>query len=196
MIVDINACAGLLSAPERFSSPGRLARAASEKDEKRRMQGLAAELALSYALSGGELKPPRYGYDSAGRPFAENAFISLSHSGSFAACAVSETPVGVDIEQKRPVSPAIARRLLTPKEHEEFEREPENEKLLRRFVMKEAFFKMTGEGITGGMNALYPKEGRLFKKGVLAGFYREYDFEECLCCVVTEKDSEIVSIML
>ena len=40
--------------------------------------------------------------DSCGRPFFEDIYISISHSEEFAVCAISDSPVGVDIERIRP----------------------------------------------------------------------------------------------
>ena len=190
--VDIRRYRALLEAPESFTSEGRLRRCMRETDPARRMQGFAAELALSYALSGSELSPPRYEYDASGRPVTDGAFISLSHSGTYAVCAVSDVPVGVDIEMKRQVSPSVSRRVLSPKELEEYGQTGDGGLLLRRFVIKEAFLKLTGEGISGGMSSLFPAEGRLFRKGVLAGFYSEFEHDDRFCCVVTSEERSVI----
>lgn len=39
-------------------------------------------------------------------------FISLSHSGRWVICALSDTPVGVDVQVVRPISDAVLRRFM------------------------------------------------------------------------------------
>lgn len=169
VIVNIEKCARLLERPERFSSKARLDKCASIKNERVRMQGYGAELALSYALSGSKLEPPEYRCEESGKPVIESGFISLSHSGNFAVCAYSPVPVGVDIEEYREVSPAAAKRILTESELSEFARAG-SKYLIDRFVMKEAFLKLTGEGVFGGMDRVFEKDGRIFRDGVSKAF--------------------------
>ena len=54
-----------------------------------------------------------------GKPLTEGAFFSISHSGDMVLCAVSERPVGVDVERLRPVPARLADRFGT-QEPEEF----------------------------------------------------------------------------
>lgn len=65
--------------------------------------------------------------------------ISVSHSRTLAAVAVSERPVGVDVEQFRPQLERVAARFLSPREHE-IALNIENG-LLRAWTAKEAVFK-------------------------------------------------------
>ena len=194
VIVNIEDCAGLLSAPERFCSGQRLARAEAIADAGKRMQSYAAELALSFALSGDALLPPVYSYDEKGRPVIEGGFVSLSHSGNYAVCAYSPAPVGVDIEERRPVESGLARRILCPAERKEYERSGVGY-LLGRFVMKEAFFKLTGEGISGGFHDVFESEGRLFRRGVLAGFPVFFGTPGYACCVVSSAFPEEIELI-
>ena len=192
VIVDTETNA-LLSSPELFASQGRLASCAEIADSKRRLSSLGAELALSYALYGESLGVPRYSYADNGRPVAEDGFISLSHSGRFAAAAVSDSPVGVDIEALRTVSPSAARRILCPAELKKADSE---RFVLDRFVIKEAFLKMTGEGVWGGLDSVYEKEGRVFRRGVLKGFSKSFGTESYALAVVSEAPAEVELILL
>jgi phosphopantetheinyl transferase len=185
VLVDIRLCGELLSRPGRFCSKARLEDSARISDPERRMQGLAAELALSFALSGDELLPPGYSRDESGRPLIGEGYVSLAHSGNFAACAVSDVPVGVDIETLREVSPALSRRLLCPRELKEWENTSDEYYILRRFVIKEAYLKLTGEGLSGGFTSLYCTGGRIFRRGVLSGFAERFDSSEYSGAVVT-----------
>ena len=89
--------------------------------------------------------------DSNGKPYIENGgcFINYSHSGRFAAAAVSDEPVGIDIEEKGRKSPGAARRIATPDELDFIGDDPE--KFLIIWTLKEAHFKCTGEGIRNNL---------------------------------------------
>ena len=97
--------------------------------------------------------------DEKGRPYLaghEEIQISLSHSGSLAACAVGSRPVGVDVERwrKQVNRERIARRLH---ERERSWLEAQLEKAQTEearegaffdlWVRKESFLKATGEGL-------------------------------------------------
>ena len=172
VIVNTENCGALLEKPELFCSEVRLIKARSIADPARRLQSLAAELALSYALFGEKLGAPLYSYDEKGRPVIGGGFISLAHSGRFAAAAFSDAPVGVDIEEYRAVSPKAAQRVLCPRELAGFEKPGGEKYRIDRFVIKEAFLKMTGDGVWGGLDRVYEKDGAVFRRGVLSGFVR------------------------
>lgn len=190
-IVNTAQCADVLSRPERFSSPGRLSRCASMGSEARRLQGFAAELALSFAISGERLAPPVYRYEKSGRPVLEEGFVSLSHSGDHAVCAYSPAPVGVDIEVVRAVKPSLAARILSPRELEEFRRGAEEHYLLRKFIVKEACLKMTGEGLGGGMSSVEETDGAVFRDGAPAAHARFFFGSGFIGCVVSQEPSEL-----
>ena len=190
VIVNTGACAELLAEPERFCSEARLLECRGIADPVRRRSSLAAELALSYALSGDKLLPPAYSRDEGGRPVIGGGYVSMTHSGAFAAAAFSPVPVGIDIEEPRAVSPAAERRMLSPRELAECERSADPLYSLRRFVTKEAFLKMTGEGVFGGLAEVYASDGRVFRRGVLSGFVREFDCADFVCRLVTESEAE------
>ena len=191
VIVNIAGCEKLLECPERFCSEGRLFSAARIADEKKRLQSYAAELALSYALSGDALLPPEYRRLENGMPVCDSGFISLSHTEGFAAAVVSDMPCGIDIELRREVSPAALHRLLAPAELSL----PEGE-LLPRFVTKEAFLKMTGAGVFGGADRVYETGGRVFLRGVLAGFASSFDSAEYFCRLVTARRALVSPVSL
>lgn len=82
----------------------------------RKAVSAGAHRLLSYALS-------QAGYDpltltllrtSEGKPYLAECpiHLSLSHSGPFAVCALSDQPVGIDIERFRRVSASLWRRYL------------------------------------------------------------------------------------
>lgn len=77
--------------------------------------------------------------------------FSLSHSGNFAAVAVSEKPVGVDIEKRDGArfTVALARKITTEREEKELNLLRESARgaaLNALWTKKEAAFKCRGEG--------------------------------------------------
>lgn len=50
-------------------------------------------------------------YTATGKPLVEGGHFSVSHSGSVVACAVSDVPIGIDVERIRPVPPRLGRAL-------------------------------------------------------------------------------------
>lgn len=87
-----------------------------------------------------------------GKPYVVGLPIqfNVSHSGNFVACAVDTRPVGIDIEQIRPIRPALVQKVCTEAEKAYVEA-PGGDRLVRFFEVwtsKEAWFKYTGTGIT------------------------------------------------
>ncbi|MGQ0802204.1 MAG: 4'-phosphopantetheinyl transferase family protein [Pseudomarimonas sp.] len=70
--------------------------------------------------------------------------VSISHSGDWIAAAVANHPLGIDLEQRpRALDPAIRDLLLNPSEAPA---DVDNDELLQRWVVKEAWLKMRGTG--------------------------------------------------
>lgn len=195
VIVNIGANPEVLKQPERFCSQTRLAAAAKIRDEAKREQAFAAELALSYAISDGARKVPVYDYLENGKPVTDGGFISLSHTEGFAAAVFSPMQCGIDIEAERPVSPAAASRVLCPAELSSLEKSGEGY-ALARFVIKEAFLKMTGDGVFGGMDRIYETGGAVFFDGVLRGYCRSFDGPGYFCRLVTREQPLDIELIL
>lgn len=94
-----------------------------------------------------------------GKPYAVglDVHFNLSHSGDFVVCAVSDRPVGIDVERIRPVRARLAEKSCTPGELRWLQAAPgwdetlTGEALARFFriwASKEAYFKWAGTGIT------------------------------------------------
>lgn len=100
--------------------------------------------------------------DDSGRPYLPDCdlSVSISHSGNRVACAVSQKPVGIDLEQLRPVDLNLCRHICVEEERKYvFGPIPEwegglchDQEVLSRFfeiwTAKEAYFKRAGTGIT------------------------------------------------
>jgi len=71
--------------------------------------GLAREmLGEKLGKAAGSVK---FSYTKNGKPLSEGAYFSVSHSGGTVVCVVAETPIGVDVEQIRPVPPHLGEAL-------------------------------------------------------------------------------------
>ncbi len=97
-------------------------------------------------------------YSTKGKPLLENPYHSLhfnlSHSGDLALYAIASQPVGIDLEQIRPLPDAeqLAKRFFTPREAEAIASVPRAQKqaaFLNAWTRKEAYLKATGDGLAG-----------------------------------------------
>ena len=121
-----------------------------------------------------------------GKPYAEKLQVefNISHSGDFVVCAVSDRPVGIDIEKVRPINLRIAKKICTPDEiqylfgHIPTEDEfiiTEDREILERFfslwTRNEAYGKCTGEGL------LHKSK----KSGITEAFIPDDDYIIAIC---------------
>lgn len=98
-----------------------------------------------------------------GKPFAAGLSVefNISHSGNIVVCAISDYPVGIDVEVIRPIDLNMAKRICTDKDltylfaHSPLDKaltEYEEHDMLIRFfriwTAKEAYFKCLGTGIS------------------------------------------------
>jgi len=75
----------------------------------------------------------------------KNLHFSISHTKNHAFCCVSDVNVGLDAEEiDRRVSPALADKILSPREKR---RCAADAAILRLWVLKEAYAKLTGKGL-------------------------------------------------
>lgn len=84
-----------------------------------------------------------------GKPVYRNSDIhfNLSHAGNYVVCAVSDKAVGVDIERQRKNVIRVAKRFFTQAECDWIGND--SLKFSRIWTLKEAYAKLTGEGIAG-----------------------------------------------
>ncbi|MGI5936787.1 MAG: 4'-phosphopantetheinyl transferase family protein [Oscillospiraceae bacterium] len=98
---------------------------------------------LAYAVKqvwGSEL--PQIGITETGKPYFIDRpkwHFSVSHSRSHVFCALSEFPVGVDVETRREMRPAYIRRLTRDFDPGELD-------IFQLWVLRESLFKLTGQG--------------------------------------------------
>ncbi len=94
----------------------------------------------------------RFRIGTNGKPYVEekNIEFSISHSGDIAVCAVSDAPVGIDIEQIRDVNINVAKRLFTADEQMYvFEKwSISKQRFYEVWTRKEAYVKKLGKTIS------------------------------------------------
>ncbi len=101
-----------------------------------------------------------YTYGARGKPYFADPlpYFNLSHSGDYVLCGMADWELGVDIQQKRPAEqkrPAVQARLVerffSEREKELWKlcgsKEEQEELFYRLWTRKEAYGKLTGEGI-------------------------------------------------
>ncbi|MBR0416646.1 MAG: RecX family transcriptional regulator [Firmicutes bacterium] len=109
--------------------------------------------AMVLAVSGKKLT-----HDEKGAPLVDEGFVSISDTKNYWACAFSDRPVGIDIEElSRSVSPSVVKRLH---EAERKYLEPLSEgssewkeELLTIWTRKESYAKFTGKGLAEGFRS-------------------------------------------
>lgn len=158
----LSLAAGLLLAyavqqEEKYPPKGTFSCACSK--EKLYPVYVPAEEAIA-ALQG--RKPLEIAKAPEGKPFLKSPqglFFNLSHSGAYAACAVSDGEVGLDIQQYRAaVKAAAVDRVLHEKEKAVYAALEEEERqafFLECWAAKEAYVKCTGEGLAKSFSSLF-----------------------------------------
>lgn len=124
-------------------------------------------------------------HNDKGAPVVDEGFISISDTKNYWACAVSDVPIGLDIEEcGRKILPSVAKRLH--KDEREYlaplsEGGSEwNNEFLSIWVKKEAYMKLLGEGLRAGLSSFSVidtglAESFMFKK-LFVGIAGEQDY--------------------
>lgn len=77
---------------------------------------------------------------------ASDLHFSISHSGGIWACALSNTPLGLDLQQVKPIRETdIARRFFHPEEIAYLDANPDA--FFALWTAKESYVKLTGRGV-------------------------------------------------
>ncbi len=122
--------------------PSRRQKAAAIRHPHARARSVAAGLLVKTLLGP---KADRLTLDANGKPSAPGVYFNLSHSGAWAVCALSDGPVGVDVEQVKPHSEDLMAQVCTPAE---LKRLHTPEHFCRLWTAKESFLKYLGAGLT------------------------------------------------
>ncbi len=114
-----------------------------------------------------------------GKPYFEQGYpnFNISHSGQYVCCALSDIPVGIDVETVRPISSFVMKRFLKSEE-------TMPEKQIRLWTRYESLGKCLGCGIPHNIDG----SGYCFEEKT----YKDVCFTVCL----TKKDSDFMFIEL
>ena len=156
VVADLDVPAARLAELRRHFSPRDEARYGSFAHDEHRFRWGAARGTLREVLGSALGIAPAdvvFRYGPHGKPFLEGLRFNISHSGGRALIGLSEVEVGADIELPRPRrTDDIARRFYAPGEVERLFRiqdaEARRAEFFRLWTCKEAFLKMTGEGLS------------------------------------------------
>lgn len=130
-------------------------------DRKRSLCGYMLAVKALGKLSGISENDIVIKYDENSKPYSENTNLhfSISHSGDYAVCVVSATPIGIDIEKIRQLNMQSVRRFANSDETlyifghqpEKIDFESHDLEVLERFfevwTKKEAYGKLLGVGL-------------------------------------------------
>ena len=100
---------------------------------------------------------PLFEYGPHGKPFIvghPEIHFSLSHCREAVACAVSDRPVGIDVESVQRYRESLAQYTMSDEEQQLIAAaERPDVAFIRLWTMKEARLKLTGEGITNDLKS-------------------------------------------
>ena len=119
-----------------------------------------------------------------GKPEVKNndsLFFNISHSGEYTVLAVSDKPVGIDVQEYKNINKRIADRFFNKKDSEyldKFEDDEYMKKTIEVWTAKEAYVKMLGKGIGEGLDGFYED----FEEGIIIDALKE-DIKAVICPV-------------
>ena len=99
---------------------------------------------------------PSFLYNEHGAPsLPDGPYFSISHSKRGIAVAISDEPIGIDIEAIRPINEGLVQKTMNPQEQAQIAAaaNPAQE-FIRLWTRKEAYVKMLGTGIISDMHQI------------------------------------------
>lgn len=115
---------------------------------------LMGEILAKKAISnkyGIDIRKITFSLTENGKPYIperDDIHFNISHSGDYVALALSDKPVGIDIEMIKPVNKTLAKKILNEEEFLVFEAsEDKDSEFIKFWTMKEAVIKLHGEKI-------------------------------------------------
>ncbi len=177
--LDIESCLAAVS-PQRREKTLRL------KSSGDRRRSLGAELLLEKAVG-----HCGYSLSANGKPFfPDGVCFSLAHCGDYALCAVSDAPVGADIELARTDSLRLAERFFLPDEAElvRSSQSPDDE-FCRLWTLKESYIKAADLrlGDVRGFSVVQGVEGYIFHSIRHGGYH--------IGCCVNARDTGSIELI-
>lgn len=172
-----------------------------KRPEGRRLS-LGAGLLLRQALARHGMQETEVHVGENGKPEAKGICFNLSHSHNIVVCAVSEKPVGCDVEKEESTAKEkIAERFFCETEIAYLKKE--KDAFFRFWTMKESYVKMTGEGLRLPLNQFeirFEENVKVYRDGkVCTCFMREYEipgYKIAVCSEDSEFEPQLEYILL
>lgn len=181
---------------ETFDEPisdERLKKADNFKSPDDKKRCLLAEVLLRKALKNFKIdigkKPLTFKYNEYNKPYLkdfENAFFNISHSGKYVVCAVSNSEVGLDIEEIKKPNFKIAERYFSINEYKDIKTASD---FYKYWVLKESYIKYIGSGLHVPLNSFDVND-----KGLDVNFI-EIDSILGYKCAICSKDKKSYCII-
>ena len=137
----------------------------NEKIERLKFKGdkkrtLVGELLARYAMVLEKQIPKTeliFDVHENGKPYCRSfpgVHFNISHSGLWVVCAVSDRPIGIDIEKIDVADMQIAKRFFTEYEYQYLQRQENKVEIFYKlWTLKESYIKCTGKGLTVPLNS-------------------------------------------
>lgn len=139
--------------------------------EERILIGAFQQKVLSN-VTGISIEEIAYQYNEQGKPELDLSrvttkvegpfYFNMSHSGEYVVLAVSDHPIGIDVEYKTRNYEKVGKRCFHEKEWEQIINAPEElreQLFLKYWTMKEAYVKLLGEGMRISFSSFYINRG-------------------------------------
>ncbi|MDN4083990.1 4'-phosphopantetheinyl transferase family protein [Paenibacillus polymyxa] len=148
------------------------------------LRGLYADVLLRWLVCR-QLKIPnaslQFTYNAFGKPSLLNApafHFNVSHSGKWVVCAIDDHPLGIDIEQLRPIDFEVGRVCFSDTEYDALMQQDAESRLAYFYdlwTLKESFVKAEGQGLTLPLKSFsFELEARPSIGFTTEGFTTEY----------------------
>lgn len=154
---------------------------------QKRAQCVGAGVLLTHLL-GENGVPPRLTYGAAGKPFLADrpdVQFSLSHTGDWVFCAVSDGAVGMDAQQLCPIGERVIRRCFSAEEQAWLRQAPADA-AVRLWTRKEAYAKLTGAGLSAIAAPVPVASLPAAYDAVTAAYWRSYDWQDIRIAVCAQ----------
>ena len=101
-------------------------------------------------------------YEESGKPYTDKAYISISHSRDIVLVGFCSSPIGVDIEILRPYDFRLIDRYFSESEKAFIKCDTD---FFTVWTVKEAYLKLTGEGLKGIKKLNVIKDNQVYIEG-------------------------------
>lgn len=138
----------------------RLEKATALWSKNAQKQSMGAGLLLRYTLLQAEIAPVSLEYDSSGKPTLpkNNISVSLSHSGSWAACVLSDRATGIDVQDMTEGDQTLLLKYFH-RDEREFVRQGGTARFYQIWCRKECYIKAFGWRNLPEINTLTAPDG-------------------------------------